>query len=375
MDERKALACASGWLRCSFYLTSAATPHPHAAALHFGNATSRPGAAAAVSRGISRSWRAARRGVFIDQPDVAEVDRVAVVLEEDRQRIRSLDRAASRFVLQLQIVVNDDAVVSDCDATLFRSLPIGIKLRCSEVDVVCLPTERRKAYVQVGGLEAVERCAVVELQFEAERIEHLDLVPFLQIETTVSASLSLRVRHVGRAEFGVKGEVLHRVFRLAPDFEQPVRRDLRVLQTVGVLTVEQDDGICGGNGSGSEAVAVHGGQVANDTSRRVLHGRGVSLLEFDCLPFARQYGLVSRALATQFDSRRTVVAVTRQTARIPERVELPVSQGHDLQSHGSAPAVRARHVPRVLTLNVKVRIDMSQIGHALLQILGERDCY
>lgn len=50
------------------------------------------------------------------QPDISEVHRVAVVLEENGQWVRALRFAAAGFVVQFKVVMHDHAVVADRQA-------------------------------------------------------------------------------------------------------------------------------------------------------------------------------------------------------------------------------------------------------------------
>lgn len=100
--------------------------------------------------------RTARRVLVLNQPDVSVVDRISVILEQDRQWIRTFRLASARLVFQSKIVVNDHAVVQNSDHRLAQFWAAGGKLRSVEGDVVRLPSQWREAHIQVGSLEAVQ---------------------------------------------------------------------------------------------------------------------------------------------------------------------------------------------------------------------------
>lgn len=77
---------------------------------------------------------------MVDQPDVSEMNRIAMILEQDRQGIGAFRRTATSLVFEFEIVLHDHAVVSNGDATLRDSLSGGVELGRREVDVVRLPS-------------------------------------------------------------------------------------------------------------------------------------------------------------------------------------------------------------------------------------------
>src|SRR5262249_6065239 len=161
----------------------------------------------------------------LDEPDVAEDDRVAVVLKVDGRRLRGAG-------LEREGVVDLDAVVPDAG----DDLAVGLL----DLDVVGLPGQRRQAHVHAGGLLAVEGAALVLLALQAEAVQHLDL-DAVHEDAAVAAALAARLRHEGRAQLDVqlaRGEAL---LAARAAVEQVALDHLAVLPLVGALAVEQHD--------------------------------------------------------------------------------------------------------------------------------------
>src|SRR5690606_23073641 len=121
-----------------------------------------------VTRGIvSRSAapsasRPARAGRALprNDPDVPEPHRVGVVLKDERA-LGNLGALPTRAgaAPQFDVVVNDNAVVAERDAGVARLPPVSGKPRGREVDVVCLPDERRQVHRDIRWTREIERTA------------------------------------------------------------------------------------------------------------------------------------------------------------------------------------------------------------------------
>src|SRR5258708_1671291 len=107
---------------------------------------------ACVQHTTIRSWNLTFTGVDgplpLGDPDIAEVNGVAVVLQLDRPRIGAFGSAAAGLGDDFNVVLNDDAVLADGDPCIPRLLAGGIEPRSREVNVVRLPDQRRKTHVE-----------------------------------------------------------------------------------------------------------------------------------------------------------------------------------------------------------------------------------
>src|SRR5262245_16933625 len=90
---------------------------------------------------------------------------------------------------ELDGVVDLDAVVPHGD---LGDLLLGRRIGrvALELDVVGLPRQRREAHVDAGRFLAIEAAALVGLAFEAEAVEHLDLVLAVKVDAAVAAALA-----------------------------------------------------------------------------------------------------------------------------------------------------------------------------------------
>src|SRR5438309_946158 len=83
----------------------------------------------------------------LHDPDVAVIDRVAVILELDRAGGVFFLLAAGGRAAQLQVVVDGDAVVDDVGNGVGGLATVLIEASRLELDIVRLPGERRIAHV------------------------------------------------------------------------------------------------------------------------------------------------------------------------------------------------------------------------------------
>src|SRR5262249_30248284 len=138
----------------------------------------------------------ALRGEALD-PDVAVPDRVAVVLEDDGTGLTEIGvRPAfdSGGTLDLDVVLDQDAVLEDGDARLPRSRARGVEAGGAEDDVERLPLEGRLAGVHQRRRLAIDGAAVALAgELPAVGVEHLDLVARLEADAAVPFSLPARV--------------------------------------------------------------------------------------------------------------------------------------------------------------------------------------
>src|SRR5712692_8814358 len=94
-------------------------------------------------------------------PNIPEADRVIVVLKRQRQLGRVSTVGRPLLVLgrthEGDVVLNEDAVVQDCDERGLEQLAVFVKARPVEDDVVGLPLARRTAGVDQGRVLPVDR--------------------------------------------------------------------------------------------------------------------------------------------------------------------------------------------------------------------------
>src|SRR5688572_24702249 len=84
------------------------------------------------------------RAAAVDQPDVPETDRIAVILQLCRKRQRSFGRSATGLVGQFDAVLHDHAVVPDRDRGGTSLLLLAVKASGLKINIVRLPDERRE---------------------------------------------------------------------------------------------------------------------------------------------------------------------------------------------------------------------------------------
>src|SRR5580698_4253028 len=87
-----------------------------------------------------------KRSIHWHDPDVAERDRVAMVLQLERAGRPLVVQAPRRLLGNFEVVVDHYAIVPNRDASVFRFHPCVIELRRGEIYVVGLPRERRQAH-------------------------------------------------------------------------------------------------------------------------------------------------------------------------------------------------------------------------------------
>ena len=90
--------------------------------------------------------------LLLHDPDIAEDDRVVVVLQKQRSRFFVVLATAGGWLFQHTFVVNDDSVEADCGDAGGRPLAFFVKLRRREFDVVRLPGKRRQARMALPGI-------------------------------------------------------------------------------------------------------------------------------------------------------------------------------------------------------------------------------
>ena len=100
--------------------------------------------------------------------------------------------------------MDDHAVVLDRHACVFGLIALLVISSGSEVDVVRLPREWRKAHVDRRSRDRVDPSAFVVLAFQAKRIEYLAFVAALDVDAAVAAALAACGRHERRAELDVQ---------------------------------------------------------------------------------------------------------------------------------------------------------------------------
>src|SRR5262249_46885069 len=152
-------------------------------------------------------------------PDVAVLHLAAVALEEERPRLIVLRPAAAGRPLDLDLVVNEYAVVPDADHGVGGLLAL-VELGGLEFHVVGLPGQRWKAHVHQRSHLTVDAAALVVRPLEAEAVQHLDLVTVLEVDAAVAAALSRGEGHIGKPEFDVDLVILERFLAVNVAAEQ-----------------------------------------------------------------------------------------------------------------------------------------------------------
>lgn len=151
-------------------------------------------------------------------------------LEVDRKVERRLRLARPSLVQDRAIQVNGHAVVQDRDPCLgglsSRVIPAGRR----EPNVIRLPRQRWKTHVDVRALLAIESAALVLDPLQSERIEDLNFVSALDVDSAVAATLATGGWHVRSSKFGVQLEVADRKHSRRTGLQEPIRRQLGSLQ-------------------------------------------------------------------------------------------------------------------------------------------------
>ena len=92
-----------------------------------------------------------------------------MVLQVEEARFRALGQRAGGGALgQLDVVMDYHAVVADGGTGVGGLLAVLVKLGRGEVDVVCLPLQRRKAHVHIRISDRVNAAALVVFAGEAK---------------------------------------------------------------------------------------------------------------------------------------------------------------------------------------------------------------
>src|SRR6267143_743416 len=155
------------------------------------------------------------RGSEPPYPDVAIADGIAVVLQNQRAFWRDALEVcrAGRVAGHRNVVLNQHAIVQDRERAWNR-FSIRTRFRRMENDVVGLPfprlarcvDERRVVFVEGAGL-------TVEVSLVFKRIEHLDFVAALQINTAVATLLSIAFDLLRRRPLDVQLHITELFFR------------------------------------------------------------------------------------------------------------------------------------------------------------------
>src|SRR5262245_12065123 len=181
------------------------------------------------------------RSAFHD-PDIAEMDGVAVVLKTDGARIGTFGGTRAGLRHDLDVVLNDHAVLADGNPRVLRFVSEFIEAGGDEIDVIGLPRKRWKRHVEERGALLIETAAFVVGSLQSERVENLYLVSFLNVDTTVAASLAARLRHIGRTKFQMEREIAVRLFRVGARHQQMVCRDDPFAELLRVKATKEDPG-------------------------------------------------------------------------------------------------------------------------------------
>ena len=106
------------------------------------------------------------------------------------------------FSRYLEIVVNDDTIQANRDFGVFDLLPV-LRFGVGEVDVVGLPTERRKAGIHFGVLDRINAAAFIVRSLQSKGVENLHLEVVDLVKSAVSPTLAAGCRTVGKQELKV----------------------------------------------------------------------------------------------------------------------------------------------------------------------------
>src|SRR5216684_2203445 len=196
---------------------------------------------------------------------------------------------------QLDIVLDQDAVVERGDASWAKKFSGGIEARAVENDVVGLPLRWRARGVHEGRELAVDRgCLAVGVSFIFVGVEDLHFVEAVQEDAAVAAVLILTFRGLRLGEFDVELAIAERfagvdVAGLGDDFEISVLyfplgwRAVFALPLGEIFSVEKDDSV-GGRAAGRFLCACRAGiDYWRDRAVRVVD-----------LPFGVDLGLSQR---------------------------------------------------------------------------------
>src|SRR5690606_4420610 len=210
--------------------------------------------------------------------------------------------------------------------------PLVVVAGSLELDVVGLPHQRREAGVHGRLGDLIDAAALVVFPFQAERVEHLHFIAALDIDAAVAAPLAAGLGHEGSTELDVERMVAELFLGIAVGrHEITVFGHLAVVPLVGVLAVEEDDGVLGRLGAERGALALDLLHLADflavdrDGNDALLEDRLVVVeLERDraVLEFSLGFVLVVAALPS----------VARESAAIADAIELAVSQRDDLRA-------------------------------------------
>ena len=164
-------------------------------------------------------------------------------------------RAGGGALGQLDVVVNQHAVVPHGDPGVGGLLPVLAVLGRGEVDVIGLPLEGGETHVQVGILDGIDATALVVFAGEPKRIKHLHFVTSLQVAAAVGATLTTASRFVRQAELEVQLVTLKLGDAVGALHQQAVLGHLARLEILGGLAIEQHGCALGRLGTERRALA------------------------------------------------------------------------------------------------------------------------
>src|SRR5579862_5573794 len=146
-------------------------------------------------------------GLLADRhdPDIAELDGVIVILQEDRAGGVGFLFAAARRAGDFSVVMNQFAVPIDGDVGVFDLLAV-LEFGGMEGDVVRLPFARRLGHVLGRGFYSVHGTAfALGVGFIVVAVENLKFVTALLIDAAVASILRFEFRpELGLVEFQVE---------------------------------------------------------------------------------------------------------------------------------------------------------------------------
>ena len=181
---------------------------------------------------------------FFDDPDVAEHDGIAVVLQEQRCGIgRSLCPDAQEWCAAIPDRRESRhryvGTVTRAFAVLFPSASNLAAVK--SMSYVCQLSGGKHMF-NFGLTDRIDPAAFVVATFQTERIEHLYFVTTLHVHATVAASLAARLGHERRAKLDVQLVITERLFGISPGCSQVmIVGQTAVVPVIDVRTVKQHD--------------------------------------------------------------------------------------------------------------------------------------
>ena len=177
----------------------------------------------------------------------------------------------------------------------------------------------------LGGAVLIDAAALIIEALEAETIEYLNLVAILDVDAAVGATLATAEGLEGQEELDVHREILEGLLRLYPGSEEVAFIHVPVDPSIGILTIEEDDGVL-------RSGEPFGWAAADDTLKALaeaLDGE-YAILKNSGIDFILEDHLVAVALGFDFNLSRAIPAGAREAALMEDHAEIAVAEGDDV---------------------------------------------